>query len=514
MKAVCCVLAAVAGLFAVAQSAPAQVIISGHVTKNMQCSGGVCTPTAAKAFMNVYDLERLMGEANTTIQANATAPDIISNGAFSLSSNFSLTLQAQGNLTINRVINDQGSAGLNLVYNANGAGGLFSFGTKGRVTFANLSAPLSINGQTYTLVNNIATLARYIQDNPSGYFALADNYNARHDKYLQTPINIAFSGIFEGLGNGITHLVIEDENPDSQGTGLFWELTVSGVINNFKVAYGGMTSAVLFAGGIVARNEGTLLFDSFDGNIKIDWPGDCTAGGLAGINDGNIGFSHATGTISDGGSCQTSRLGGLVGVHAGGNGTLSTINLSYATGNVTAFGNVCYIGGLVGDTDGSSAPTQIGLSYATGAVTGSCGNSTVGGLVGYLETAYTIAISNSYATGPATGGIGSRVGGLVGENSFAAIDSSTAYGAVSGGNSSNVGGAVGYDKDDAYGNGYVTNTISYGAVTGGTGSAIGGFLGYDLTPGYMSNDSWDITTSGTTCAAANACTDPGITGFY
>jgi flagellin-like protein len=87
-------------------------------------------------------------------------------------------------------------------------------------------------------------------------------------------------------------------------------------------------------------------------------------------------------------------VGGLVGENDG------TVSNSYSTGNVTG---ESYLGGLVGSNDGT-----VSNSYSTGNVTGDI---MVGGLVGGNYG----TVSNSYSTGNVSGGE-YYVGGLVGEN--------------------------------------------------------------------------------------------------
>ena len=192
------------------------VTVSGKATKNIQCSGGVCTPTSAIANLNVGDLTRLLGDENVTIATTAQAPDIFVNAPFSWTSANGLTLQAIGNIVVNKAVLDAGPAPLNLQYNVTGGGGALSFGGKGHISFLSTGNPLTINGQGYILANNIQLLAQLITRNPSGSFALSDNYNAKHDgKYSQSPIQTLFQGNFEGLGNRITGLHVESEGQSS-----------------------------------------------------------------------------------------------------------------------------------------------------------------------------------------------------------------------------------------------------------------------------------------------------------
>jgi hypothetical protein len=47
--------------------AHADVKISSGATANMTCSGGVCSPTAKNAILNVTDLENLLATGNVTV---------------------------------------------------------------------------------------------------------------------------------------------------------------------------------------------------------------------------------------------------------------------------------------------------------------------------------------------------------------------------------------------------------------------------------------------------------------
>ena len=164
------------------------VTISGKATKNMSCAGGVCSPTSATANLNAGDVTRLLGDGTLTVATTAQAPDIFVNAPFSWVSGNGLTLQAIGNIVVNKAVSDSGPAPLTLSYNANGGGGALSFGDKGHIAFLSTGNVLTINGQGYILANNIQSLAQLIARNPSGRFALSASYNAKHDgKYTNRP---------------------------------------------------------------------------------------------------------------------------------------------------------------------------------------------------------------------------------------------------------------------------------------------------------------------------------------
>jgi hypothetical protein len=518
MKAICYGLTALAGMIVIAQTAQAQVIISGHKTLNMQCSGGVCAPTASTAYLNIGDLTRMLAQENVTVGTNAAAPDIVSNAPFSWGSTFGLTLEAIGNLTINHMISDTGLGPVQLIYNASGGGGMLSFGptATARLTFANLSAPLSINGQAYTLVNTLAALARYIADNPAGDYALAAGYNATHDgKYTHSPIPTPFQGNFEGLGNTISRLHVVESQEGSQGSGLFKQTTQTANIENLR-----LTSTKLqingnsVVGGLVDDNQGTLFSNSFDGDIGlVVSSGDyCYIGGLVGINEGEITYSHAGGSVSvstNTGTYSICYAGGLVGQATNDGSVQYSYALSSVTATVQQLG-AALTGGLIGEFVSSNHP--IDHTFATGAVTLN-GGGDGGGLIGYNSGNGTL--SNSSASGSVTAnGDGSEyLGGLMGAtDSGGTVDATVATGAVSGGPNCFCGGAIGFANTT------VNDSVSYGTVNVGTGGffLVGGFVG-DVNSGTsFSNDGWDMTTSNIkdpSKGAGNIAWYPGITGF-
>jgi len=157
-------------------------------------------------------------------------------------------------------------------------------------------------------------------------------------------------------------------------------------------------------------------------------------------------------------------VGGLVG-HSDG-----TVSNSYSTGSVTGEEHV---GGLVGHNGGI-----VNNSYSNGSVNG---DSRVGGLVGWNQA----TLSNSYSSCSVTGN--SSVGGLVGDNWYyeGTVSNSYSTGSVTG--STHVGGLVGVNY---YGS--VTHSYSTGSVTGS--SQVGGLVGYNTDT--VSNSFWDIETSG------------------
>ena len=285
------------------------------------------------------------------------------------------------------------------------------------------------------------------------------------------------------------------------------ESHVGGLVgNNYKAsisnsyATGNVSGGIKDTGGLVGHNtdNGASIKNSYAIGSVTGGIGD--TGGLVGenVSSASISNSYATGAVTG-----TDKVGGFVGLHAGG-----MISNSYATGDATGTSNV---GGFVGSASGT-----IANSYATGAVTGTAivgtgtvkkGTTSVGGFVGWNEKG---TISNSYATGAVTGtanvtGTGTEevkatanVGGFVGNVYSGTISNSYSTGVITGtanvtGTASvtgevkaNVGEFVGNVSNGTISNSYVTGSVTGTANVTGTENVtvaanVGGFVGNDDT---------------------------------
>src|SRR5205814_1793650 len=239
----------------------------------------------------------MLVDESVTIGTNAQAPDIFVNAPFGWTSANGLTLQAIGNVVVNKAVSDSGPAPLSLTYDANGGGGALSFGDKGHISFASTGNTLTINGQGYILANNIQTLAQLIARNPSGSFALSASYNARHDgKYTQSPIQTTFQGNFEGLGNTISKLTVQDETGDLTG-GLFSIIGDAAYVANAQVIFNNLTGPTC-VGGFAAQNSGYLSGVTVTGPVSaVSNAHPVKAGGVVCENDGTISSSSASVTV-------------------------------------------------------------------------------------------------------------------------------------------------------------------------------------------------------------------------
>ena len=438
----------------VASTARASVEISTKPTKNMSCSGGVCTPTAKNAVLNVSDLAGMLASGDVTVQSGSLAQDIEIDAALSWASASRLTLDSFHAIAFDRPVAVAGTGALTITTNDGGTGGDFSFTGKGHVEFWDLTSSLVINGDSYTLAKKLSGLRQAIEGSAMPLVALAHSYNAQNEHaHGRPPLTMVRNGTVEGLGNVISNLSIDD--PRSAGiVGLFSDNR--GTIRDLGVTdetVSGMGKKS-YVGGLAGWNEGTIQNCYTTGTVSTTG---MRIGGLAGINDGTIIHSHSAAAVT--GGYMSDMSGGL----AGFNDDDGTILTSYATGAVS--GGSFYPGGLVGLNRGA-----ISASYATGAVTYGNGGLGSGGLVGENDG----AIANSYASGAIQ--LGELGGGLIGINGGSGVTSS-----------------------------YSTGFVGHG----------GGFVLRDDNQ-TISSSYWDLDTSGVSDpgqGAGNIANDPGITGL-
>jgi filamentous hemagglutinin family protein len=331
----------------------------------------------------------------------------------------------------------------------------------------------------YTLANDIDASET---TNPSGVWNPANGF---------VPIGgngvAAFTGSLDGQGHTISNLTIIEATAPSQTFSGFGAVGEVGLVG------------VLGVGGLVQNISLS--------NAHVTGGQDQSIGALVGFNLGSVINADSSGLIIGGNGVDTGTgpaeviAGGLVGISIG---AISGSNSSAAVGA----GTDAFAGGLVGGVadGGSIAGSHASGVVVTGARTVGAGNqqyALAGGLVGYLYgfdnngvNIVPVSVTDSYATGPVSGGVGSFVGGFVGDMSQARVTTSYATGpviqtagAVSGDNDAIAGGFAGVI--DA--GGVVTRSWSSGAVftVGGPDSATptfaGGFVGGMRLGGTVSN---------------------------
>ncbi len=205
----------------------------------MNCVSDVCTPTAKKAVLNVSDLTTMLGSGNVVVNTGSgllaqQVKDIVVSTSFNWANASSLTLDAYDSVTVNQPVAVNGTGAVALTTNDGGTGGTLSFGATGSVSFLGTSNSLTINATPYALVNSIATLASAIAANPSGSYALGNNYDASADgNYRASPIPTTLTGNVQGLGNTISKLTLKVHGRGAKA-GLFTSIATSGTVENLR----------------------------------------------------------------------------------------------------------------------------------------------------------------------------------------------------------------------------------------------------------------------------------------
>ncbi|WP_158279347.1 MBG domain-containing protein [Azospirillum humicireducens] len=436
--------------------------------------------TGNDSVLSAGTLTAALGTANVTVSTGSGGSqegNITVAAPVSWSADTALTLQAAGNIAVNAAVTATGSsAGLVLEH---GAGKDYSVAAPITLSGSNATLQIGPTGDltSYTLLHDMSAFAQ-LNNDPIGNYALAQSLNADGTTYTDSPVNSAFFGTFAGLGNSISNLTINALSAD--GVGLFYDAGTGSVIRDLTLT--GTVTGAEHTGGLAGYSRGLIR----NVNTAVTVTGTNHVGGLAGeMTGGSVIDSSATGAVNG-----ASYLGGLIG-SLGNQGV--TLTRTHATGTVTstASGVQSYIGGLVGNNDG----TPIVSSYATGDVRKSSGPSNYsGGLVGRNRG----DISNAYATGQVGNAEAGTVGGLIGQNVSGALSKVYATGSVTGTNQ--VGGLIGSN------NGTVTQAYATGAVRGG-GTDVGGLIGHD--GGTVTASYWDTETTGQASSAGGS----GVVGL-
>jgi len=430
---------ALAALAAIAASTPAHaaLTISTAATQNIDCSGGICAPTASDAVLNVGDLETLLASGNvevTTTGAGVQAKNLDVRGPLTWASTSTLTLDSYESITIEKPVSITGPGGITFATSDGGKGGILSFGPRGRVKLANLASQVVIDGAAYTLVSSVLSLANAIAADPGGNFALADDYDASGDGVYRHPIPTPFPGNFQGLGNSISYLRVKNHSKKFSAA-LFSE--ISGSVENLNLRHVKVTGKTQFwpVGGIAAFSSGLLYGVHVSGIIT--GAADGLVGGVVGENTGTVRNSSSAATIHGG---EGAVCGGVIGYNTD---TTGMIDQSFAVGPVGWSSGCQTAGALVGLND-----NIISDSYATGGVIAGLYETEGGGLIGEDREYYAGQVGTSYSTGTISaeylggfiGYLDSDYGGTIVDCYWNTTTSGTNTGTGNDGNVSNVTG--------------------------------------------------------------------------
>ena len=235
------------------------------------------------------------------------------------------------------------------------------------------------------------------------------------------------------------------------------------------------------------------------GVVDANVTGDSYTGILVGhAENSQISNAYTSGTVTSNGN----QIGGLVGYLKN-----STATNVYSTADVNG---ARYVGGLIGDSDGSI----IEKAFATGNVTAP--NGQVGGLIGGMFNGGTV--KNSYATGDVNGEIG---GGLVGfiNNASITYTFDTVYSTSRVSGFEYVGGFVGMVngvtniKNAVYNRSTGVDAIGNGSATGILGKDYEQMIQKSImqNAGFTEDKGWVYTTNSTPTFGNTTVTGGGKT---
>jgi hypothetical protein len=236
-----------------------------------------------------------------------------------------LKLNAHHDININATIDVGGTGSLALNYgNTKGVATATpaadsQLSVKGRVNFAQAGADLlSINGQGYTVINDIGAL-QAMNSNLAGHYALGADIDARATagwNFNGTVYNgfkpigsnsddtnaTRFTGTFDGLGHSIRDLTVNVTQPQYtiiSSDGISYSFSYAGLFgytgSAARIAHVGLESASItasggsynYAGALVGINWGGVIHQSYaTGSATASGGGTNYAGGLVGYNSG------------------------------------------------------------------------------------------------------------------------------------------------------------------------------------------------------------------------------------
>lgn len=295
-------------------------------------------------------------------------------------------------------------------------------------------------------------------------YALMGDINAsdvEDYKAIGTGSDTGFTGTFDGRGNRIIGLTVENANGNA---GIFDAIGTNGVVKDVNIYSGtftGSDNAGAVAGVNNGRIEGIVTFGNTVTSKDNTLTSKGNAGGIVGVNNsGNFSKNETTGSTNDG-----VLTGGIYDVES--------------TGSVIAGSSSAVAGGLVGTNNGGLANSfsDSAVTVATG-VTLDKDTTALGGVVGINNGNVQYVDSLGVTNGGATNS--SNIGGIIGinnDNMYSGYNESIVSG------KDNVGGIIGENEgkyeNDKWNGGTVANVVNATGVTG-TGNKVGGLLGTNI----------------------------------
>ncbi|MGR3906658.1 GLUG motif-containing protein [Burkholderia sp. SR8] len=472
-------------------------------------NAGVNSHTGGDRSIGADTLSRHLG--NTNVALTNTSGDLAVGGDVTWASDNALTLTSRkGNVDLQRTLSATG-ANANLLINAagkirmsdavkltgrnahlelNAKNGHTLAADNAAVTLSGDNASFRSNGDDYKVLHTVADL-RNIDTNLNGRYVVGNAIDGANANFASIGRGVAFSGVFDGLGNSVSRLRVS--KPGSTAVGLFGQnvgrIANLGLHDITTTASGTPYGTPVSVGTLVGLNTGEIS-NVTARNVTVTTTGRVVAGGLVGANYGGV-IERASVFGRVDGDRNAQSIGGLAGENLkvlDRPPVLAAIRDSHADVRVTT-GFDGPAGGLVGHNTG-----LIERSSSAGSVVASGDAAMVGGLVGINSAGGVITGSSSTASATVTTGRDAIAGGLVGAN-LGTIDTSHANGKVTVGNGAIAGGLVGLNI------GTIASSTSNGETRAGTAGTIGGFVGINNGTIEDSTASANVSTGDVTWAA-------------
>lgn len=358
-------------------------------------SGGILW-AGADVSVNASDLVTALASGSVQL-----AGSVVVNAPITWSGNTVLALggTSSNTVTINKSISGSGNTAGIVIRPATYA---LSVKDGASISLSGTTPTLSIGGNSYNLIKSIAELS-LVTATAGTYWALAVPLTFTTTK-TGAVITVAFAGTFDGLGNTVDKLAINQTTGTS--TGFFRNIT-GGTIRNL-----GVTNQVVSlepAATNYSTNAGGLVGESGGGTLEQVW---------------TTGFIK----VKAGSTYSGLLMGGLVGNSYG--GTLN-VNKSWSSMGLNAWGSTYTsaqaAGGLVGADISTWAATSstasgnvtISQSYFSGDISSpqTTGITGLGGIMGAHLGTGAVSITDSFSWGGiaiSTSGGGGQYGGILG----------------------------------------------------------------------------------------------------
>lgn len=320
-------------------------------------------------------------------------------------------------------------------------------------------------------------------------YALMGDINAsdvEDYKAIGTGSDTGFTGTFDGRGNRIIGLTVENANGNA---GIFDAIGTNGVVKDVNI-YSGTFTGSKNAGAVAGVNNGRIEGIVTFGNTVTSKGNTLTskgnAGGIVGVNNsGNFSKNETTGSTNDGvltggiydvestgsviAGSSSAVAGGLVGTNNGGLANSFSDSAVTVDTNVTS-GTSVGLGGVVGvNTEKGNVQYVDSLGVTNGGATGS---SNIGGIIGTNNGNMYSGYNESIVSGK------DNVGGIIGTNAAdKKVENVVNATGVEG--KDNVGGLVGVNS------GSVTNGRNNGTITGT--NYVGGMVGSNEAGATLKN---------------------------